>query len=86
MDYIVKWVAHYQVTARRYRRPEKCETKEFKKESDAVKFCEEWDKNHWFSHSWVTRKVIDNRCAADKAASQKANETAARYLAKRFHW
>ena len=82
-DYKVKYIVHYQVTARRYRRPEVMETKEFDTKWEAEKFLEEWRKSHWFADvGWVEQKVIDCRCPSDKALADKANETVSRYLDK----
>lgn len=80
MDYVVRYIAHYHTTARRYRRPEKCETREFAKRSDADRFVEDWDSKHWFSHGWVEETVVDKRCAMDKALCARAAEAVARTL------
>lgn len=58
-DYKVKYIVHYQVTARRYRRPEVMETKEFDTKWEAEKFLEEWIDKHWFADvGWVEQKSL----------------------------
>lgn len=80
MDYKVKYIAHYWVTARHYRRPEKKEERAFDHKWEADKFVEDWDSKHWFSHGWVEERVVDNRCAMDRALSARAAEAVARTL------
>lgn len=82
-DYKVKYIAHYQTSQRRYRRPETMEEKEFDTKWEAEKFVEEWKENHWYAErGWVEARMIDCRSEWQKAYDAKVMEHVDRYIGR----